>query len=263
MKNRCRNRANKENGVLADKMKLDRIIAVRNTKTVYRDSNKCIKSFISGYSKADILNEAYNLAMIEGTGLNTPKLIEVTQIDGKWSIVTEYIKGRTLSELINKNSEKKEEYLKLFVELQMSVHEKSCPSLVRQRDILNRNIIQCDLDANTRYDIYNRLENMPRHAKLCHGEFCPENVIIDEEGTAYIVDWSHASQGNASADAARTYLMFWMNGDISAARRYLEIFCELSNTDKEYILEWMPLVAAARTVKCNEKEKEFLYSWIK
>lgn len=243
-------------------MKLDRVIAVRNTKTIYRDSDKCIKTFLSGYSKADILNEAYNLALIEETGLNTPKLIEVTRIDGKWSIVTEYIKGKTLSQLMKESPEKKEDYLRLFVELQISVHEKSCPELIRQRDRLNRNIIRCDLNANTRYDIYSRLENMPRHTKLCHGDFCPANVIIDEEGTPYIIDWSQASQGNASADAARTYLMFWMNGDISGAQRYLELFCEMSNTDKEYILEWMPLVAAARTIKCDEKEKEFLYSWI-
>ncbi|MBE6574276.1 MAG: aminoglycoside phosphotransferase [Ruminococcaceae bacterium] len=243
-------------------MKLDRIIAVRNTKTVYRDSDKCIKSFISGYSKTDILNEAYNLAMIEETGLNTPELIEVTRIDGKWSIVTEFIKGKTLSQLMKEFPDKKDEYLKLFVETQITIHEKSCPALIKQRDILNRNIIQCELDANTRYDLYNRLERMPRHTKLCHGDFCPSNIIIDDEGISHVIDWSHAAQGNASADAAETYLMFWMNGDISGAQRYLDLFCELSGIDKEYIIEWMPLVAAAKTLKCNEKQKEFLLSWI-
>ena len=39
-------------------MKLDRVIAVRNDKTIYRDGDKCIKVFGSSYSKADVLNEA-------------------------------------------------------------------------------------------------------------------------------------------------------------------------------------------------------------
>lgn len=81
-------------------MKLDRIIAVRTGKTVYRDGDKVIKVFDSEYSKADILNEALNQARIEETGLNIPKVLEVTMIDGKWAIITEYIEGKTLAQLM-------------------------------------------------------------------------------------------------------------------------------------------------------------------
>ena len=58
-------------------MNLDRVIAVRTNKTVYRDGDKCIKVFDSDYSKADVLNEALNQARIEETGLNIPKVLEV------------------------------------------------------------------------------------------------------------------------------------------------------------------------------------------
>ena len=75
-------------------MKLDRVIAVRNNKTIYRDGDRCIKVFNTEYSKADVLNEALNQARIEETGLNIPKVLEVTMIDGKWAIVYEYIKGK-------------------------------------------------------------------------------------------------------------------------------------------------------------------------
>ena len=86
-------------------MKLDRIIAVRNNKTIYRDGDKCIKVFNEDYSKSDILNEALNQARIEETGLNIPKVTEVTMIDGKWAIVSEFIKGKTLSQLMEENPE--------------------------------------------------------------------------------------------------------------------------------------------------------------
>ena len=55
-------------------MKLDRVIAVRNNKTIYRDGDVCVKVFNDDYSKADVLNEALNQARIEETGLNIPKV---------------------------------------------------------------------------------------------------------------------------------------------------------------------------------------------
>ena len=143
-------------------MNLDRVIAVRTNKTVYRDGDKCIKVFDSDYSKADVLNEALNQARIEETGLNIPKVLEVCTIEGKWAIVSEYIKGKTLSQLMH---------------------------------------------------------------------------------------------------AARTYLCFWLKGDLEDAEKYLNLFCELSGTDKRYVQKWMPIVAASQSVKGNAHEREFLLSW--
>ena len=243
-------------------MKLDRVIAVRNNKTVYRDGDKCIKVFNSDYSKADVLNEALNQARIEETGLNIPKILEVTMIDGKWAIVSEYIKGKTLAELMSAEPEKKDEYLDLLVSLQLTVHSKTCVALNKLKDKMNRKISMSELDATTRYDLHTRLEGMPKHNKVCHGDFNPSNIIISEDGTPYILDWSHVTQGNASADAARTYLLFWLSGDIEGAKKYLELFCQKSNTAKQYVQKWMPIVAASQSVKGNEKEREFLLSWV-
>lgn len=243
-------------------MKLDRIIAVRNNKTVYRDGELCMKVFDTNYSKADVLNEALNQARVEETGLNIPKIHEVTVIDGKWTIVSDYIKGKTLQQLMDEHPEKKDEYLNLFVDLQLEMHSKSCPLLTKLRDKMNRKISQTDFDATTRYELHSRLDAMPKHNKLCHGDFNPSNIIITDNGTPYIIDWSHATQGNASADVARTYLLFWLNGDIEGAKKYLELFCRKSNTARQYVQKWMPIVAASQSVKGNEKEREFLHGWV-
>ena len=242
-------------------MNLDRVIAVRNNKTIYRDGDRCVKVFSTDYSKADVLNEALNQARVEEVGLHIPKVLEVCTIDGQWSIVSELIKGKTLSQLMQEEPEKKDEYLALFVDLQLEVQSKSCPLLTKLKDKMNRKICMAELDATTRYDLHTRLEGMPKHSKLCHGDFRPSNIIITEDGTPYILDWSHATQGNASADAARTYLCFWLKGDIEGAEKYLDLFCEKSGTDKRYVQKWMPIVAASQSVKGNAKEREFLLSW--
>ena len=77
-------------------MKLDNVIAKRPTKTIYRDGDTVIKLFNEDYLKSDILNEALNQARVEETGLLIPKILEVTKIDGKWAIISEYIEGTTL-----------------------------------------------------------------------------------------------------------------------------------------------------------------------
>ena len=66
-------------------MNFDNIVAERKNKTIYRDGDKCVKVFNSSFAKADILNEALNQARVEDCGLNVPKILEVTTVDGKWA----------------------------------------------------------------------------------------------------------------------------------------------------------------------------------
>ena len=243
-------------------MNLNNVIAERKNKTIYRDGDNCIKVFDAEFSKADVLNEALNQARVENIGLNVPKIKEVCTIDGKWAIVSEYISGQTIARLMEENPEKKEEYLNFFVDLQIEMHSKTCPILNKLKDKMNTKIDQTTLDATTRYELHTRLEGMPKHKKVCHGDFNPSNIIITEDGKSYIIDWAHVTQGNASADVARTYLLFWLAGDKEGANRYLNLFCEKSDTAKQYVQKWMPIVAASQSVKGDEKERELLLSWV-
>lgn len=242
--------------------KLERVIAVRNNKTIYRDGDKVIKLFGSDFSKSDILNEALNQSRVEETGLNVPKIIEVTKIDGKWAIVSDYVPGKTLAWLMDKYPEKEDEYLQLFVSLQMKVFDQKAPLLNRLRDKMFRKISSTDLDATTRYDLQSRLESMPRHSKVCHGDFNPSNIIITDDGVPYILDWSHVTQGNASADVARTYLLFMLQKKEELAKKYLNLFCKESGTPEHYVQRWLPIVAASQSVKGRLEERDFLLHWI-
>ena len=243
-------------------MKLDNVIAVRASKVIYRDGDKTIKVFDADYSKADVLNEALNQGRVEETGLNIPKVLEVSKIDGKWAIVSEYISGSTLAELMEKNPDKLDEYLDMFVELQLKMHSKICPMLNKLKDKMNRKISQADVSETTRYELHTRLESMPKHTKVCHGDFNPTNIIITETGIPYIIDWAHATQGNASADVARTYLLFCLDGKRDIADKYVNLFCEKSGTALKYVQKWLPIVAASQSVKGKPEERDFLHGWI-
>ena len=242
-------------------MKLDNVIAERQHKKIYRDGDLVAKVFDESFPKSDILNEALNQARVEETGLNIPKIEEVTKIDGKWAIISDYIEGKTLKELMDENPDKIDEYLDLFVDIQMEILSKKCPLLKRIKDKMQDKISQADLDATTRYELHTRLASTKQHNKVCHGDFNPSNVIITPDGTPYILDWSHATQGNGAADAARTYLLFVLSGEKELAEKYIKLYCKKTDTARQYVNNWLPIVAASQSVKGNPEERELLLSW--
>jgi len=239
-------------------MNLTNIIATRDTKTIYRDGDKKIKLFRPGYLKSDVLNEALNQARIEEVDLNTPKLLEVTMINDQWAIVSEYIEGKTLHELMEENPDKMNEYIDYFVDLQIKIHSQKCPLLTKLRDKMFRKISLTDFDLNIKFELQTHLDGMPRHNKVCHGDFRPDNVIITPDGVPYIIDWSHVTQGNASADVARTYLITILTGKKEIAEYYINTFCAKTNTERKYVEKWLRIVAASQSVKGNAEEREFL-----
>ena len=242
---------------------LSQPIAERRTKTVYRDGNKTIKLFIENYSKAAILNEALIQSRVEeNTDLKMSRLLEVTKIENRWALVTEFIEGTPLDVLMREHPEKEDEYLNLFIDIQLEIMSKKVPLLNRLKDKYRRKLSEADIDDTTRYELLQRLEGTKNHDKLCHGDFNPSNVIINENEEYSIIDWAHATQGNASADVAKTFLLFSLNGQTELAEKYLNLFTEKSGLEKRGIQRWIPIVAAVQLKKGGAENREFLEKWI-
>ena len=231
-------------------------------KKVYRDGDRLIKSFDETYSKADILNEALNQARVEQTSLNIPKILGVSVVDGKWSVIWEFIEGETLEKMMQDHPEKEDEYLDFFVDLQIKMSKEKVPLLGHLRDKMHAKISASSYPASVRYDLHVRLDGVHRHTELCHGAVQPSNIIITKEGTPYIIDWSHATQGNGSADAARTYLLFKLHKQDELAEKYLRLFCTKTDTAIQYVQRVLPIVAASQSVKHKPEEAEFLAKWV-
>jgi aminoglycoside phosphotransferase (APT) family kinase protein len=242
-------------------MNLNKILAERPTKKLYLDGDKVIKLMGKEHSPSDVLSEAFNLACAGESGIKVPALYEVTQIDGGWAIVMEYVKGRTLAEIMKADPANFEKYLERFVDIQLDMHRHTAPRLPLHTEKMHRKIRESGLDATTRYELHTRLDSLPKHTKLCHGDFNPSNIIITEKDEAYILDWSHATQGNASAGAARTFLLFSLAGQKDTAEKYLNLFCKKSDTARQYVEKWIPIVSASQLVKGKSEERELLLRW--
>ena len=242
-------------------MELKHLIATSETVDVYKEGNMAIKVFKEGCPKTMALYEALTHSRVEATGLRVPVIHEVSVIGSRWAIHMDCIEGKTLAEMIKDDPANTDKYLSDMVDIQIEIHSKQTPKLSKLKDKMSRQINSLDcLDDATKYELLTRLDSMPKHVKLCHGNFSPEIIIINEKGT-YVVDWVAARQGNASADVGRTYLLLCLHNP-DMAEKYLDLFCERTNTSKKYVQEWLPIVAAAQLTEHKAEEKELLMKWV-
>ncbi|MDE5604045.1 MAG: phosphotransferase [Eubacterium sp.] len=237
-------------------------ILEREHKKIYRDGDMLVKEFDETFTKAEVLNEALNNARVEETGLKIPKLLDVKKTENGWAITREYIEGKTLSELMAENPEKEDEYLEKFVDIQNEIHSKKAIHLNKIKDKMHAKISASTYEATVRFDLHNRLEGVKKHNKVLHGDFRPSNIIVTPNGEYYIIDWAHATQGNASADAARTYLVFCLQKNQALAEKYLNLFCKKADIPKQLVQQWMPIVACSESIKNKPGERELLDSWV-
>lgn len=236
------------------------LIKTRENNKLYRSDNSLIKVFNPEYSKQDVFTEALITSKVECLGLNVPSIKEVYMKDGCWTFNMDLIGGKCMADLMTENPDNIDHYLNIFVDIQTKIHKKTCDSITTLRNQLYDRINASNLEDYQKYDILAVLDSAPKHKKLCHGNLNPTHIWLDGDN-AYILDWNHATQGNASADVARTYLWFSLY-DPDFAEKYINLFCEKTNTTKQYVRQWLPIVAAARLTKDIPEESELLHKWV-
>lgn len=239
------------------------LIVEHSNKKVYDLGTQIVKVFNADKPASDVLNEALNLARVTESGVKTPHVVEVSQVEGAgWALVTEKVPGVTLEQKMEEDPSRFYEHLEQFVDLQISIHQLHNQLLPRQKDKYGRMIDSLDgLNATTRYNLQERLNGMRRHRRICHGDFNPSNVIVSEDGTLSVCDWAHATQGSPAADAAMTYLLFAMK-DQQQAEAYLELYCDRADEPMQVVRQWMSIVAASELARKRGDQKEFLMRWI-
>lgn len=245
-------------------MELKNLISDGNKVQVYECDGKCVKLFKDpDEPKSVVLYEAITHTRVEETGYaRIPEFLEIRRIDGRYAMVFEFAEGRTLELLMREDPSNADMYLTQMADIQIEINKLSSAKVSRLKDYLNRSINGLDMiDDVKKYELLTRLNKMPPHAKLCHGDFSPDNIIVGDRGT-FVIDWMKAKQGNASADVARTYLNFCLKHHTEWAERYLKIYCEHSNTDVSYIRGWLPIIAAAQLKFKKPEERELLLTMI-
>ena len=59
---------------------------------------------------------------------------------------------------------------------------------------MSRRIARSELRATTRYDFQIRFGRNGTIHEVVHGDYNPSNIIIDENGKVWVIDWAHISR---------------------------------------------------------------------
>ena len=239
-------------------MRLDRIIAVRNDKTVYRDGDRCFKVFSDAYSASQVLREAQLLASVSEVGLPVPRLLSVTLWDGRWTIVTEYVHGTAMRQRMDADlPEQRVNYLASFVRIGEHIHNSVCPALPALRDTVAQSIAAVWLPEREKEWLRRRQSALDTDGdRICHGDLDPTNVVLTGGDGYRILDWSHATHGNPAMDAACTYLLLCRSDGRAFADAYLTRYEEV--TGERNVRLYLPLAAVVRYVHANADTRAFL-----
>ena len=237
-------------------MELNKVVGTGAQATVYSSGKYAIKLFNENYNKTDVFYEALINSIIENTELPVPKTYEVLSIDNQMAIKMDYIKGISLFDCIFNDKDNIEVYFKEMVKLQVEIHSKKVSLPFSLKDKLKAKIQgNKNLSRDLKEKMLILLNDLPEGNKLCHGDFHGYNILVCE-GEYWIIDWIDSTIGCADGDACRTYLLYSLYFP-ELSEMYLMLYCKETGKEKERILAWLPVLAAARLSENigNEEEK--------
>lgn len=240
---------------------LGKLIVEHNHKKIYVKDGVITKVFDHKFFDGSFaMKEAMYQQYAFESKISVPEVYEVFKVGDDWAFSSQEIKGKTLAQMIQEDPANKKKYVSELVKIHIQLLSRLSSNLMlpKLKDKLNAYIADSGLSSSTKYDLSLKLEKMPNHYKFCHGDFYPQNIIFDETGKYYILDWAHVTRGNASADAAMTYLLFLLDGDEKSANSYLKEFCKKTYTNANYVQQWISVCSAARLKAVQDENQKKL-----
>jgi aminoglycoside phosphotransferase (APT) family kinase protein len=244
---------------------LGRPIAVGRTAEVFDWGDGRVLKLIRPEMPAPLGRiEARAMEAVMAAGLAAPRLLETTEIDGRFGLVYERVSGRSMMQTMPARPWRIGVMGRQFARLQAAMHESSGEGLRDVKEYLGGMIERAGerLPAELRAAALDRMGGLPDGAALLHGDLQPGNVVLTPAGPE-VIDWLTAARGDPAADIARTlYLLRQavipgpppprpVRAVVEASRRwftrsYLAAYRRLRPFDPDAVAAWRPVVLAAR-----------------
>lgn len=178
-----------------------KFIAKGNTAEIFDyGADKVCKLFYPGYPFETVHVEFQHATLLQNMNLPVPICYEYVCINNRYGIVYEKIRG---TNLINKLTDPAQ--YKKIVQIIVSTHKKFLKhehSMIPSYKEFIRNTV-----SNQEVDVLKKLKELPEGNHLCHGDFHPGNIMIDENGQIKVIDFMNLCRGPKEYDIARTYYL--------------------------------------------------------
>ena len=250
----------------------------RTAKVIVQEKNRVLKQFYDWVPQKFITYESQAAKAAFDAGIPCPQCYGITETDGCSCIAYEYLTGLTMLKLLSKKPWLVNRCGKQLADLHYTVHQHTGGNLVdataKFAGMINASRDKLGDKADLLID---SLPGLTRQAKICHGDFHPDNILLSEK--PMVIDWSNAYTGDPLSDVARTVLMIgspYLPGKTPVivralmgmirkllSRAYLREYLRRSRAKKSRIEAWIPVMAAARLIEKVPGEEKWLLSLIK
>lgn len=233
-----------------------------NTAEIFAyGEDKIIKLFRPEFPR-EVANWEYTVSQSIVPYIRTmPRVYELLEVEGRIGIVYERVHGNSMLQQMMRHPFSIPSFARTMARLQQEFAVPAPEELQTVQEKLKRDIERVkDLSESDKESVYQYLQRMPRGNHICHFDFHPGNIVMDQLNV-YVIDWMTACQGDPNADAARTLMMleyagvgessflkrnlfYWVKK--SLIRHYLKEYRRLTHASMDDINQWKYPVAAAR-----------------
>jgi uncharacterized protein (TIGR02172 family) len=241
-----------------------RKIGEGRTAVIYELAEGQVLKLYNGHIPYEAVKNEFTITQtINNLHIPSPKAYRMEELNHQYGIVLDFIKGESLISVILNDLEQVSVYGRKMAELQAQIHHYSVNiPLPSQKTQLMDMIQAVDLlDSDIKEFILNHFHRLPVGTKICHADFHPENILI-QNNECIVIDWANACLGHPLGDVARTVMIFQyasysdsipeevqdlldhIKGEICES--YINRYCEITGYSKEDIEEWMLIIMAAR-----------------
>lgn len=227
---------------------------------VYRKGDFIYKIFEPDYSRTAAFYEAFINVIVYETGLPVPKTYELVEIEGRLALRQDFVCGKAFFDVLKAEPSRAFELVEQSVNLQYEMNQKegNVPLSFKKR-LLDSITASQKLSQSAKEKAITNIEKLPDGDRLCHGDFHGFNIIVS--GDKYtIIDLPNCSYGCVQCDCARTYMIYAIYAK-EIAELYLGLYCKAAAITRESVLEWLPVICAARLSENIAGEEEQLLKW--
>ncbi len=190
------------------------------TAEVYNyKNNKVLKLFYSSSNDKDIEYEYLITKNISDITSLAPQVYDVVNIKDRVGIVYEKINGETLSDYLSRNFKNVRKIIKEFAQTQKKVNSINSGDFPNHTDKLKQKIMISSLLCDSEKETILKYLKVINNNEICHGDFHPENVFVDQNYNFRVIDWANTFVSNKYIDIARTYYLIKLGKSLNKKTR--------------------------------------------
>lgn len=213
------------------------------------------------------------------TKIHVPKVYGLVEAAGMPAIVMERLNGPSMMDQIKANPLSAKVKARQLAGIHLEIGRINAPEQIT--DVKSRAefcISKSEfVSESEKRRILEVLKKLPEGINLCHGDFHPGNLMV-QQGTNYVIDWSAAWSGDFHSDVAHSFILMRVVPkvpDMSPLMHFLQkrIGRAIANTyliaienevdiDHKTLSRWMLVNAAERTYFGVQSERQDLLAFI-